>query len=119
MAKPSYCFTSNTGRECIFKIEEMQLTALYHQLTPSALEALNHAAMKTIPRFNYMERHMNWEFIKINSSNHRFRLEPTMLSHGQLPERVFLTMCRANSFVGNYKNHGGWMDGELVTTDSM
>ncbi len=113
-AKPSFYLVSNDETKGIFKIEDMQIIGTFHKLQPTAFDAFTLASKREIPRFNYKESAMNYEFVKANTSSYRFRLEPTMLPHSALPEKLFLSFTRADSFAGSYKHHGGWLKCELL-----
>ena len=104
--------TSNDETKGIFKVEEMEIMTTFHQLTNTAFEAWNRSSRIEIPRFNYKEMAMGWEYVKANSSSHIFRLEPTMLSHSELPEKLFLSFTPADTFMGTYKKMSGWLQGE-------
>ncbi len=93
----------------VFWIENIELTTTFHQLTAKAYEAWTMASKREIPRFNYREAMMNWEYVRANSTSYRFHLEPTMLPGSSLPEKLVLSFTNSKSFFGSYKMHSGWL----------
>ncbi len=84
-----------------------------HQLTPQALNSWNAAYNRNIPRFSFKQMSMQWEYCRSGSTTYRYQLDPSMMQEGSLPEKMFLSFTDAQSFLGSFKRHSGWMSGEI------